>query len=178
MEIEAIFELIGFICLFVVLITAAVTDLLHRKVYNWLTVPAMALGLALGYGAGGYLGFVDHLQGMLFGFGVFWLMHLVTGGKAIGLGDVKLMAGIGALGGLKLTVIAMFWGSLVGAVMAIWLLLWRGALLRGLRRSVIYAVSLKRQEEAEEDDPVKARIPYGVALSFGSMLAFFLVRLN
>lgn len=187
MEIEAIFKLISIILLFAVLITAAVTDLLHRKVYNWTTLPAIALGLALGYGIGGLgtmpgvagagSGFLDHMSGMLLGFGVFWGWHLITGGKAVGLGDVKLMAAVGALTGFHFTVSALFWGTLVGALVAMWTLLWRGALLKGLRRSVTHTIALRAPEELPEDDPAKVRIPYGVALSFGTMLAWFLVAL-
>ena len=45
-----IFNVLAQILLLLTLITAAVTDLRDRKVYNWLTFPAMIFGLTLAWG--------------------------------------------------------------------------------------------------------------------------------
>lgn len=181
---EKLFNLLNLVVLFALLTTAAATDVAKRKIYNWTTFPAIGLGLALGYLASGLgafptlntvgFGFLDRLGGFLLGFGIFAVFSVA---RAVGPGDVKLMAAVGALTGVRFTVWAMFWGALIGALLAVWVLLMRGQLMRGLGRSLLRALRVGRddpQAASEEDAPEKARIPYGVALSFGTILAWFL----
>lgn len=175
MHVEQVFQVVAAGLLFVTLIASATTDLLRRKIYNVVTYPAIGLGLALGFGIGGVgtwhgHSLLSHLTGFLLGF---VLLFVVYWSRAVGGGEVKLAAAIGAVYGFPFIVTALFWSSLVGAIMAIWALLWRGQLGEGLRRSVRYAVSLKG-ELPEKDDPAAVSIPYGVALAFGTTLAFFL----
>jgi prepilin peptidase CpaA len=129
-ELEAAFRLANLVVLFVTLTVAAFTDTTRKKVYNWTTYPALGLGLALGYLADGLgtlpslagpgVGLLDRLVGFAIGFGTFFLFNRAHEARAVGVGDVKLMGAIGALTGAWLTVWAMFWGSLVGAVIAVW----------------------------------------------------------
>jgi prepilin peptidase CpaA len=182
MPVEAAFQLAGIVLLFVTLIVAAVTDLVHRKVYDWLTYPAIVLGLTLGYAAGdwgsvglgyGGSGLANNLAGLAVAFGVFFVVYW---GRGVGGGDVKLMAAVGAIMGLHFVVGAMFWSALVGAIMAVWVLILKGKLWWGLRRSLRHAVRLGNDpEEAEgEENPARLRIPYGAAIAFGTLVAFFL----
>lgn len=207
MPVQAYFELASVVVLFATLVVAAVTDLLHRKVYNWLTIPAALLGLALAYlahGVGSFdpaaiggVGLLDRLAGLTLGFGVFWVAYF---GRGVGGGDVKLMGAIGAIAGFRFVVFAMFWSALLGAVIAVWVLVARGDLVSALRRSLRYAVSIRREPSPatataptsaggpaarpasssgkgpQPDDPAQLSIPYGVAISFGTLLAWFLVE--
>ncbi|RMG10448.1 MAG: prepilin peptidase [Planctomycetota bacterium] len=184
MPADAVFDLLGVVLLFATLCVAAVTDILHRKVYNWLTVPAIAFGLTLGYASGdwgsvalgpGGGGLLDRLAGFSVGFGLFFLAWF--GGKGVAGGDVKLMGAIGALRGLHFVVSAMFWSCLVGAILAVWVLLGRGRLLWGLRRSLRHTLSLRPEPvPPEEEDAARLRIPMGAAIAFGSLLAWFLLE--
>ena len=183
-EFEKLFGLLNLVVLFALLTTAAATDVAKRKIYNWTTFPAIGLGLALGYLAGGLgsfpllttpaSGLLDRVAGFLLGFGVFAVFSVA---RAVGPGDVKLMAAVGALTGARFTVWAMFWGALIGAILAVWALLLRGQLLRGLGRSFLRTLRVGRDDPKDADPeqaPEKVRIPYGVALSFGTILAWFL----
>ena len=220
MQIEEIFRLANLVVLFLTLIVASYTDVTQRKVYNWTTYPAAALGLALGYLAAGVgqapslagpgVGLLDRLAGLGLGFGILFAFNRAHDARAVGVGDVKLMGAIGALVGGYLTLWALFWGSLVGAVIAVWVLLGQGKLMRGVGRSLMAAIRLgpppntlaspsqpassgEKAAEGEDDAPVaghseqseggqseaetppeQQRIPYGVALAFGTMVAWFL----
>lgn len=183
MSVTATFDIARVVLLFALLAIAATTDTLSRRVSNWLTYPAMALGLALGFGMNGVgldlpLGahhLISHLLGLLLGAGIFLVAWWAGGVKG---GEVKLAAAVGALGGLPFTVGAMFWSSLVGALMGLWVLILGGELLEGLRRSVRYALMLKPEEPAPpKDDPARRSVPYAVAMAFGTMFAFFLTQL-
>jgi prepilin peptidase CpaA len=177
--------LAGVILLFLTLSIAAVTDLLKRRVYNWLTYPAIAFGLTLGYAAGDWgsfspygAGLVNHLAGLCLGFGVFALVWVF--GRGVGGGDVKLMGAIGAIMGWQFVIGAMFWSSLVGAVMAIWVLVGSGKLMQGLGRAFRAAVTLGARPEDKdvegEPSPGRMRIPYGTAIAFGTLFAWFLTE--
>ncbi len=196
MPVHAYFEVAGVVLLFATLVVAAVTDLLHRKVYNWLTVPAALLGLALAYLAHGVgtfspvagplasVGLLDRLAGLALGFGVFAVAWF---GRGVGGGDVKLVGAIGAIAGFQFIISAMFWSGLIAMVMALWILVGRNQLVEGLRRSVRYAFTLRTATapqatatgvaEGAAEEPSQIAIPYGVAISFGSLLTWFLVEL-
>lgn len=72
---------------------AAVTDVWRFKVYNILTFPLLVSGLLYHLFTGGMSGLGNSTAGLLFGFGTL-LMPYVMG--AVGAGDVKFFAAIGA----------------------------------------------------------------------------------
>jgi Flp pilus assembly protein protease CpaA len=157
------------ILLFAVLVAAATTDVLYRKIFNWITYPGIAFGLTLGYCAGDL---DSHLQGLALGAGLFGLVAL-TG--ACGPGDWKLMAAIGAIKGYPFVLIGICYSSLVGCAIALVYLAYVGRVGIGLKRSARAAVGLKNAE-LPESDPAKQRLPYGVAIAFGTIFAWALVE--
>lgn len=154
--------------LFAVLITAATTDILYRRVYNWLTYPAIAFGLALGYALDGPAGFLDRFVGFGIAFAIFGLAALGGGVKN---GDWKLVCAIGALSGQSLIVPELFYSTLVGAAIAVGVMVYHGRFLLLMKRCVRYAVGL-RPEPLPESDPIMQRLPYAVAIAFGTFLAW------
>src|SRR5689334_15346698 len=78
-------------------LAAAGTDSRTGRIPNWLTLPLLPAGLALGFVEAGLLGLGSAALGCVLCFAVpFGLLHF-SRGKAIGGGDVKLFAGLGAL---------------------------------------------------------------------------------
>lgn len=79
-----------------VLFPAAIYDGLYRRIPNWLTFPAMALGLALN-------GILHGLQGITFsavGMGIALILYgALFFLRGMGAGDVKLMMAVGAIVG-------------------------------------------------------------------------------
>ena len=74
-------------------VVAAATDLRDFKVYNWLTLPALAAGLIASTVLNGPTGLVVSALGMLVGFTVLAFFFALGG---VGAGDVKLFAAVGA----------------------------------------------------------------------------------
>lgn len=72
---------------------AAVVDFRTKKIPNWLTVPAAVLGLGYNLLAPSGLGPVTALVGFAVGFALLILPWLLGGG---GMGDVKMLAALGA----------------------------------------------------------------------------------
>ena len=159
----------------VVLVVAAVTDVRRGKVYNWTTYPAIAIGL-IGHtlvgglaGDGGQMGLADAGIGLAAGFGpmlVFWL----AGG--IGGGDAKLMGAVGALAGWRFVLAAMFYGFAVAAVMAIAVMVRKRIVRRTFGRifRALY-LALTPSGPGAATTPDSPKIPFGLALCIGSILA-------
>lgn len=92
------------------------------------------------------------LFGALAGGGSLWLVgelwKRLRGVDAMGLGDVKMMLGVGMLMGWRLTSLAIFIGAFAGAV--------------------IGSVAMSRRK----GEGMQAQIPFGVFLGIGSIVAF------
>ena len=157
------------VLLFLVLIVAATTDMLYLKVFNWLTYPGIAFGLTLGFCVG-KLG--DHVAGFVVAALIFKIAQL-TGG--VGGGEWKLMGAIGAIKGLSFGVEAIFYSTLFGAVLAVGVLVYHGRLGSGLRRCARRAFGLS-VKELPPDDPIFTKLPYGVAIAFGTFFAWSLAE--
>lgn len=97
-------------------IAACVDDLRRRQIANWIPVAALAGGLALQTVQHGWRGLGSGVAGTLAGAGVFLIFYLLGG---MGGGDVKLMAGFGALLGAKRLLIAALWTAGCGGLMAL-----------------------------------------------------------
>lgn len=98
--------------------TAAVAeDLRTRTISNWTTFGAMAAGLLYHSVTGGWSGLGSSLIGLIVGFCAFLVFYLLGG---MGGGDVKLMAGFGAiLGGAVASGQAAIFAAGVGGVLAL-----------------------------------------------------------
>jgi len=155
------------------LIVAAVCDLRRGKVYNWLTYPAVAVGLALGAAAGwaqgdAWDGFANHGAGLAFGFGVLFVAFMMGG---MGGGDVKLMAAVGAMLGWPAILHATFYSFLVGAAAGLIAMVWQGRTRETLRRLGV-AVRLLPLPTVTMDEAVPTsalRVPFGFAVCLGTL---------
>jgi len=156
-----------------VLIAAAVSDLRRGNVYNWLTYPAVVVGLALGVAAGAAAGswregLFNHSLGFGFGFGVLFVAYLLGG---MGGGDVKLMAAVGAFLGWPGALHAVFYSFLVGAALGLVIVIWRGQIRAALRR-LWRAMRILPLPSATMDEAVPTstfRVPFGFAVCVGTL---------
>jgi len=96
---------------------AAVTeDLASRCISNWTSGTALAAGLLIHTIERGWNGAAVAASGAALGFGVFLIFYLMNG---MGGGDVKLMAGFGALLGPGLIWKAAWVAAVTGGLMAV-----------------------------------------------------------
>jgi prepilin peptidase CpaA len=135
-------------------VLATVEDIWRRQISNVTTVGAFALGLVAQTALYGLKGLGSALGGMAAGFLVFLIFFLLGG---MGGGDIKLMAGFGAVIGLSRIVPAAVMTAIVGALFALGYLLVRK--IRG---------KSKDTDKAAEPEA----IPYAPAISLGVLLSF------
>jgi prepilin peptidase CpaA len=97
-------------------IAAIVDDLARRQISNWISCSAFAAGLILQTVHAGWRGTGSALLGTVTGAAVFLVFYLLGG---MGGGDVKLMAGFGAILGAKQLLEAALWTAGCGGLMAV-----------------------------------------------------------
>jgi len=142
----------------VVGMAAVIDDLARRHIANWIPAAALAGGFGWQIGQSGWHGALTALAGTVVGFAVFLIFYLLGG---MGGGDVKLMAGFGALLGAGRLLEAALWTAGIGGIMALVALGWKA-----LRRSSRAPGTLSAEERERE-----ASIPYAPAIALGVWLS-------
>ena len=159
-----------------VAVIALVFDVRSRRIPNWLTAGGLLLGLAgnllLGSqsdGASGALsGGLSALTGAALGFGVlfpFYLIRVKGLGHAIGAGDVKLLAALGAIVGPQALVSLAVYAALAGAVQSIVVLASQRRLTLLVQQTLVIGGM---------PTPSGTKTPYAVAIAAGVFLAMVL----
>ncbi len=107
------------------MIALAGIDLEHYLLPDVITLPGIAVGLLISLGAG-WIDWRDSLLGILVGGGGLWLMRqawlLLRKEEGMGLGDVKMLAMVGAFLGWQGVLVTVFLGSLAGALLGLTLI--------------------------------------------------------
>jgi prepilin peptidase CpaA len=147
-------------------IAAIVDDVTRRRISNWIPCSAFAAGLILQTSQTGWRGAGAALLGTATGAGVFLIFYLLGG---MGGGDVKLMAGFGAVLGVNRLLEAALWTAGCGGLMAA--LVIGASYVRQLWRSAGSAQT-NTSESAGERRKLRAdSIPYAPAIAAGVWLS-------
>jgi leader peptidase (prepilin peptidase)/N-methyltransferase len=108
------------------------TDIDSERLPDILTLPGIAVGLGLSIV--GPPGLEDSFLGVAFGAGILlairWLWRWWKGVDGMGLGDVKMLAMIGAFLGWQQIWVVLFFASLAGALVGVSLMVLRGRSLQ------------------------------------------------
>jgi leader peptidase (prepilin peptidase)/N-methyltransferase len=129
-------------------------DLEFQIIPDKITLPGIPIGIIVGsfllpdpFMRYTILGLKASLLGFVVGGGLFYALALVSRG-GMGGGDIKMMAMVGALMGWKAVLLISFIGSLIGGVVGIFLMIFKG---KGR----------------------KTKIPFGPFLALGSLITLF-----
>lgn len=156
-----------------ILILAAWIDGRELKVPNWITFPMILSGLVYSTAVGGLGGFGAGLLGMAVGLLTLLPLYAVGG---MGAGDVKLMAGIGAWLGWEITFAAFCVSTVVGAVMAVIMVLSKKKMAHHYENFLLILsewMVIKNPYElskiAAERKPRMMLLPYGIPICIGTI---------
>lgn len=111
------------------LISLSVIDFDHQLLPDNITLPFLWAGLTLslfGLFVDTQSAVIGALAGYLSLWGVFWLFKLLTGKEGMGYGDFKLLAMLGAWQGWQFVLPIVLLSSIVGAVVGVALIMFRG----------------------------------------------------
>jgi prepilin peptidase CpaA len=112
------------IVLLALVIAAAIYDVRYRRIPNWLTLSGILLGLLLNAWlvdeGRPWLGLIFSLKGLGLGFGFYFFLYML---HAMGAGDVKLMAAVGALVGAEnwfgIFILTAILGGITGGILVL-----------------------------------------------------------
>jgi prepilin peptidase CpaA len=151
-------------------------DIRTRKIPNWLVLSGLCLGITLNAILLSWQGAERSVEGALLAFGVYFALYSV---RAMGAGDVKLMAAVGSLVGPKAWFAIFAWALLSGGCMALALLIGKKQLRRVYFNVGLMLFELAHlrapylaSEELDVNSPRALRMAHGVAIALGSLIYF------
>lgn len=151
-------------------------DVRYRRIPNPFVLATLATGIILNAAWGGLSGALASLGGCLLAFVLMLMLHVFG---AMGAGDVKLFAAIGSVVGSALVPPTFVVVLLTGGALAVVTMFRAGAV-----RSTLHNVAMlflgflpgwKMPRIAVPPDR-RYTIPYGVAITFGSIISLLLFR--
>ena len=172
------------------LLVTAVTDWRRGMIYNWTVYPGILLALGANALADfascpdalrvrlGLIGLEDSCWGFMSCGGVMLICYVFFPG-GVGGGDIKLIAMIGAFMGLQDGITAMLWTFVLGACLALILLVWKYGLWNLLSRvgqTLLLVVRLRTAPSLHEEqrEPLKTNLP----LAISAVAAVLIVRFD
>lgn len=154
---------------------ATIADLRTRRIPNWLVGPFLLAGVVASVMTRGRAGLLFSAWGILAGAAALSLFYFLGG---MGMGDVKLLASVGAWIGPQQVFFAFVFMGLAGGLMALaWALRGRfaGEWLTGTG-DLIFGFGkrgLRPQPRFCLSNPAARKMPYAPAIAVGTILSFF-----
>jgi prepilin peptidase CpaA len=163
------------VVLLTLVLCAALFDARYRRIPNWLTASGVLIGVALNsFLSPGPAGFWFAVKGLLLGFGVYLGLHLL---RAMGAGDVKLMAAVGSITGASDWFGIFLITAVVGGFLSIVVSIAKRRLgktlfnvgfilseMRSLRPAYL------KNEELDVKSDKALRLPHGVVIAVGTLV--------
>jgi prepilin peptidase CpaA len=148
-------------------VSGALTDLVCGKIFNWLTIPALILGIAASTWFGGWAGLSTAVLGISAGLLLYGWMFILG---AMGAGDVKFLMALGAWGGLRFAVQTALLGVLVGGLFAALILIFSGKMPGFAKRMHRFLLTLFVRELEIEMPKVNhaMTMPFGIPIAIAA----------
>jgi prepilin peptidase CpaA len=170
------------IWMFVIGVTllAGWVDFRTRKIPNWLTVPALFVGIGIHVFVAGWFGAKAALAGA--GLALVLLLPLVLL-RALGAGDWKLLGAVGAFLGPVLFLFVLAGTILVSGLMAVVEILRKHRVRQTLGNLLVlllgfFAFGLRAHPEISLDNPGLMKLPFGVAVAVSTLVCFLVACLR
>jgi prepilin peptidase CpaA len=157
-------------------VVIAYYDVRYRRIPNAFVLAALISGVVINAIFGGIAGITTSLAGCGLGFVLMFMLHVFG---AMGAGDVKLFAAIGAVTGAQLIVPTFLVVILTGGLLAVVSIVRSGMVVTTMHRVLqIFVGLLPGWQMPKFAVPVDRRytIPYGVAITLGSIISTAMFR--
>ena len=151
-------------------------DVRYRRIPNAFVLATLASGVAINFLFAGLPGIYASIGGCLLAFSLMFMLHIFG---AMGAGDVKLFAAIGAVTGAPLVLPTFLVVILTGGLLALVSIVRAGVVVTTMQRVIQILVGLLPGWEMPRFAvPADRRhtIPYGVAITLGSIISTAIFR--
>jgi len=153
---------------------AALMDWRSHRIPNWLTVPALLLGVAVHTQLSGWHGTRFAFEGASLAL-LLLLAPVLT--RVLGAGDWKLMGAVGAFLGPVLMLVVLFCSLLASGLMAVVQMIRAHRVVETLRNMIVlargfFAFGVKPNPQISLDNPALMRLPFGVAVALATVICF------
>ncbi len=158
-------------------VAAAVFDVRTHKIPNALNLAGILAGFTAGLALDGMAGLKRAGLGFALGFGVYFAMYLL---RAMGAGDVKLMAAVGSIVGPGNWFALFVFTSVLGGILALGLVIQKGRLSKTLwnvwflLRDLARLRSPARNPELDVRSEESVKLEHAVSIALGSMAFLYL----
>lgn len=158
------------------LICAAVIDWRSRRIPNWLTFSLILTGVVQSMTARGATTPGAAALGLLVGGGLTFVLFALG---ALGAGDVKLMAGVGAWMGPGVTLKIFLVEAVLGLVIVLAQAAWSGRLTALFRNSAVIAISMAHMgdlgvdhvtQTGQGNTSIEKPLPYAVPVLLATLV--------
>jgi prepilin peptidase CpaA len=148
----------------------------YRRIPNVLVIAALVAGLAINTSFDGMQGTLSSVGGLGLAFIPMFLMHIFG---AMGAGDVKLFGAVGSILGVSMVPLALVVVVMLGALLAVYSMLRSGTVfstLHGVLRIFVGLLPGWEMPRFVMPDDRRHTIPYGVAITLGSLISALVFR--
>ena len=154
---------------------ACIWDLKTSRIPNWLTFTAATAALLFHVFAPQGRGLTGAISGLLVGLALFFPVFAL---RAMGAGDVKLLAALGAWLGAATVVWVALYASVAGGVLALLVMIARGYLKQGLRNirmllTFWWIEGIKPLPALTLDAAHSVRLPYALPIAVGLVVTLW-----
>jgi prepilin peptidase CpaA len=161
-----------------VTLLAGLVDFRTRRIPNWLTIPALILGISMHILVAGWPGAKTSLEGA--GLALLLLLPLVLL-RGLGAGDWKLMGAVGAFLGPLMFLFVLLGSILVSGLMAIVAILRTQRVAETLHNMWVlvrgfFSFGLRANPKISLDTPALLKVPFGVAVAVSTLVCFCAAR--
>ena len=163
------------VVLVLIVLTAGIYDLRYRRIPNWLVLVGLVLGFAVNlYWLGLLSGLAQSGKGMGLALLIYFPLYML---RAMGAGDAKLMAAVGAIVGWQNWIMLFIITAVLGGVSALVVLLFAGRVRKTfwnvgwiLHEITHFRAPYQSSEELDVRSARAMRLPHGAVIAVGSMV--------
>lgn len=158
-----------------VVVAAAVVDIRSRRIPNWLSLPYLVAGVVVSAYWGGMTGLGSSIAGIGLAtviVGILWYL------RGMGMGDLKLLAAVGAWVGPGQLLLALVATGIAGGFLALGYALWHGSVGRALDGTAELILrfpenGFRPHRTIRLDNAHALKMPYAPAIAIGTIFSFF-----
>ncbi|MBP1968652.1 prepilin peptidase CpaA [Virgibacillus natechei] len=163
-----------FIILILFLLIACYYDVRQHRLPNWLNVSGVLVGIIYHLVVNQLDGFIQSVLGLLVAGVILLLLYIF---KAVGAGDVKLFAAIGAISGVLFSLYAIMYSIIFAGIIGLIILLFTKTFLINITLAFLHIKeSMKDKTLTPLDDfknNISNRFPFIYAVIPGVITAFY-----